>query len=515
MLKNVKTINLIKIISGSIGAVAIAAGIGLGYHYSNASNPYNNFYKRPTNFGDSSLQLSYQAAVRNGADVLVGTGFTHNSIMSTINKNSEFQHTGFLGVDVNFTGVNGWNVATVNFRTEQSGFLAAIVSAEYLNQNQDFFLDNKDDVLSYSAWGGMPGQSVDSYLSGFQQGIIYFNEKILPLLKQNNVKTDEGHNYQEIYLAFPNKFYAGGFGIGDANDIIDVIATGNCLLMNPNGTKLPSERHVRPKIVFPVAGPQTATMVNKVYVDHLRMAVVGVDTPMETDPMTTKNFDFKNNKYPKINGQACRSIIPFSAVKDMKNATAGILNNIVNGTVRESSNGYGGLGWYSVGDIKNQGAGISEDGYQSLVNVMVKAHLLDKEHATYDGAKEYFSNTYDISDAKNLTCDVIEGKNGESHQYIPLRSSGLLIEKKPNETDMEFETRKVQFEKNCDVFSQFLGNKMTALKNKDNKSEFQNSVKIVLSTPTSILFDHSFSESGYLSLCKFYEDQGCPIPSIK
>ncbi len=517
MLKNASTIRWTKIICGSLGAVAIGAGIGLGYHYSNSSNPYSEYFRRPTNYGDSALELSYQAAVRNGADVLIGAGFTQNAIISHINTSPIFNQTGFLGIDVSFSGQDGWNVSTINFRTEQSGFLAALAGAEYLNQNQDFFLKDANDVLSYCAWGGMGGQSVDSYLSGFQQGMLYFNNQILP--KLNGKMTHQNHPYQPIYLAFQKNLYAGGFGVGDGDSIIGDIIASQCTLMNDDGTIVKDEegnpKKVQPKLVFPVAGPQTATLVQRIVSDHLKIGVVGVDTGMENDPMTTANFNLKTNTYPTLNGQECKSIIPFSAIKDMEATTATVLTNILNGVNAQvapdqGGNGMGGLGWYSVGNIANNGTGISDAGHQTLINLMQTAGLLTGTNNSYQSVKTYFSTTYDLN--QKLTCNVIDGAN--SHKtYVQLRDPGWLISKTETETEQEYQQREANFIEQCHKFGQAMSQKLKALETKPNKSDFQNSIKLILSTPNSVLFDHSFSESAYLGLCRFYQEQNCPIPN--
>lgn len=519
MLKNIKTKKIIKILAGSFVAAAIGVGIGLGHHYTFQSNPYTQYFKRPTNYGDVSLEQSYQAAVLNGASVLIGAGFSHNNIISKINSEPAFKDVSFLGIDVAFSGKNAWNVSTVNFKTEQSGFFAAIAAAEYLNQNQNYFLKPNQDFFSYSAWGGISGQSVDSYLSGFQQGIIYYNKTLLPLLNKSNVKTRENKSYKKIYLAMPTKFYSGGFGVGDANSIIDEIITGNCTLLEPDGSPYigTSKSKVTPDIVFPVAGPQTATLVTKIYTNNSRIAVVGVDTAMENDPMTTKDFN-TNGQFPILNGKECKSIIPFSAIKDIENSTNGILNNILNGITQENdkdSGGFGGLGWYSVGDIKNNGAGISQNGEESITKIMIQSGLLNNDNSTYQNVKDYFTTQYNINDLTILKPEVINNNKGNKGNYVPLRDPGWLIQEQDGETQESFEIRKQEFINNTNKFAQQISKKLKTLQNEPNKNSFKNSIKIILSTPTSVLFDHSFSETAYLGLYKFYKNAGAPIPAIK
>lgn len=430
--------------AGGVGSVAIA--IPFANKACQELNPYMNDAAKPVDDTPGSLDQAYLSAAVNDAAVIVGAGFTHNEPISTVNTQKQYKDTSFLGLDVAYSGSNPYNVATVNFRTDQSGFLVALAAAEYLNQNRDFFVPHTDPTtnqqyFAYACWGGVPGQSVDSYLSGFQQGMQHFNKHKSP-------------DQLPVYFArdTQGKLYSGGFSADNADEIIQrLLFTGT----GGGGKVEETNSVVTPHVIFPVAGPQTDTLVTRIFADKLKIAVVGVDTPMENDPSVQRDFSMKTSTYPTLNGKEFKSIVPFSATKNLAVATECILNNILNNIYGlNESNNYGGLNYYSVGDYFNGGAGVS------------------------DNALPYLEKWLPIIDdaLNNLTTDIIGGTS-----YTQLRDQGWLDETESVQEQAKKQTKKIS----------------------DKLKEDKLKVKLILSTSTAVLMDNSFCEEAFKGVLNF------------
>lgn len=499
MLQSLKSKKLTKILGISSALLLTGCAVGISYYFTSTTNPYTNFYKRPTNYGDDALSQVYLSALHSGADILIGAGFAHQNVISTLSGNKQYQHEAFIGVDIFYSGQHGQNVCVANFKTEQSGFFAAIAAAEYLNQNQSFFINETSKHLSYSMWGGLPVDSVNSYLVGFQQGMIYYNTKILPILKSNKILTNENKEYQQIYMTCAPKFYADGFDPNNGDAIIENLLYKNTKTYDVENNKLISTGEL-PSIIFPVAGPQTGTLVTKIYNENLKIAVVGVDTAMEDD--LTMNREYRLNKLPILNGKPNKNIIAFSAIKDIQESVNKILQNIYNGVTEPANkDDFGGLGYSSIGTIKNNGAGISQSGYESLINICMKSNLINN---SYDDVKKYFSTTFDISDTNNLKPTIIYWENGvyTKKDIILYGESSWL--NAPNQNIDEFK-------KEANKFAQYMSNKLKSY----DKKQTLDTVKIILATPNTVLFDNSFAENVYLGLHDYFKYLGINIPLPK
>ncbi len=288
----------------SIGAVALAAtAIGVGYTQSQKANPYADFYRRPSQPGDTSLIDAYTSAVQLGAKVIVGPGFTQaNPIKASASQQYFKNHnTGFLLLDETFGAApGGYQVASVTYRVSEAGFLAGIALGEYLNYYQSIFAPGTDDRLTYAAWGGGPYATILTFMAGFQQGINYFNNFLIPTI--NNNKGNSTTKYKPIQQITDKESFAGGFAPQQGTPLAQRLFSGTGTQTWPvyeqgpvTGTSLPEWQNKSafedgpvgtgevPDAVLVVAGPQVTAAIDQLNLNNAKSVIVGVDVAQEED----------------------------------------------------------------------------------------------------------------------------------------------------------------------------------------------------------------------------------------
>lgn len=346
----------------------------------------NGLWKRP-GYDTISRIASYKYAFEDGAKVIVATGYNQQDglqqITSRTAENKQFKDSfangafvfvdGAMTADADSGAYNSdpYNVSSVSYRADDGSFLAGISTAVFLNLHQDYFL--KNGKLGVSAFVGLALPSTLNFFSGFRLGIHYWNTIMQPLIP----KVDATHNTLPVSWISPdgsnnpniNNFVSGSF---NANETAASALTGNMIAQGASA-------------IFPIAGPQTALVVNKIASDGSRAIVLGVDTAQEDTDSLKVNLPTGGSNV------GTGRIIQFSSVKNLKDSTNYILNAITdssgkyNGKQADTSNGNGtssggtsntevgykgyfGLGWNNVGTLTNAGVGVSNAGLQYLLN---------------------------------------------------------------------------------------------------------------------------------------------------
>lgn len=552
----------------SIGGVAVAGtAIGLGYTGSLVANPYVDFFRRPAYNTVGGLTDAYMSAVTNGAKVVVGAGFTHTNPITTAVSQSFFMKNkiGFVLLDDAFNkqNDNGYTVASITFRISEAAFLSGIALGEYLNYYQDIFAPGTDDRLTYAAWGGMIFGTVLSFMSGFQQGINYFNNILVPKINSNNL--NGGKTYKVIHQITSATSFSGGFAPQDGKKVAEE-------LMNGSGTKtwsiykqaeitnnsLPSwtnqddfkviaEKEI-PDAVLVAAGPQVSVAIDEINKNNTKTVIIGVDVAQENDLALNREYTA-----PLVNSDGTKKIekpISFSIMKDLANTTNKVLGNIKQGYATPSDQGntsqLGGLGWNSKGDLDNEGVSVSDAGKPFLYNALVKSGLLSGGLVIDNPAD--LKNISDLNSKYNQSKEIVKKqpdylynqgtrgttsgidyvpdsdfKNSSEHpgyqlrnQYVAPYTDGGVGSKPSNLVSQSYvfedniisqsivkdgdEQKHKDFVK---YVSDILQNDISNSNNNINVETLKNDVKVVLSESTTVLLDNSFSQSAFEGILRF------------
>lgn len=480
----------------NIGIAALCIGIPTavigGYFGMSKANPYYKYYRAPITGDTNGFISAYLSAQYLGANVIVAPGFTHKTPITDLFKQypEKVKNLGFLlldealttQIDSNFAPILGsdnkalldygaQNTWSINFRTDLGSIRTALALCMFLNDNDDVF--GVDGKLTFGMYGGLPFDSVTSFMGGMEAGINWFNSNVA-----GQQDTTTGKTLKPIEILTPvaniDSNFSGGFGPGDGDSII------NSYLQLPDIDSF-----------MPIAGPQLWSAQKKVIELNKKTILIGVDSPCENDAQN-KNLPFTNNGKKIGNGK----YVQFSSEKNLANAVDKALKLINNGNKLPDgekpsdysqfidSNNIGGFGTVAVGNIENNCAGVSEAGlpyFNRAVQIgggndPSKDTKFDEAvnmKYTYKGGEKSYANL------RKTFMNVLDTSNYSSDSYIngepvkPLDLKGFI--KKGDQQD-------------------------------DNK------IKIILSTPTSVLFDGSFSESAYLGMCNYYESMGIYIP---
>ena len=235
----------------------------------------NGIWKRPGS-DDQSRINTYENIKNDGSNIVLATGFNQQSALQEVTRvggpNIEkFKDTGFIFVDgamatsFGSSQSNPTNVASISYRADDGSFLVGLATAVYLNENWDLFYDAKPSTIGASSFVGLPIPSTVSLLNGFRLGLMYWN-KIAHL-----ITLDDGQAAIPIQWISPtdsftiNDFASGSF---DANEQKASAITRSLIAKDA-------------KVIFPIAGPQTALVVNTIAQSNKNVAVIGVDTPQE------------------------------------------------------------------------------------------------------------------------------------------------------------------------------------------------------------------------------------------
>ncbi|UUD37283.1 Purine nucleoside receptor A [Mycoplasmopsis californica] len=207
---------------------------------------------------------------KENVEFVIAPGFNHITAMGKFFKNHKDTNLKFILVDgvhnpMDFSAkppVAVWdaqhekNVAGITFNTNESAFFVGVYAAKYLVEIM------KDDTPMVSAWGGGNFPGVTDFITGFINGVKYYNETLLPEFKKTTpsakaVKFALSSNRTE---QFNSGFEPKGKGEGIAKALIGAGAD----------------------IIMPVAGSQTKNLLDEIAKssDEVkgRVKVIGVDT---------------------------------------------------------------------------------------------------------------------------------------------------------------------------------------------------------------------------------------------
>lgn len=480
-------------------SIAVITGVTVGgYFISSKSNPFLNYAKGPINNTIEAFQAVYYSYLINNAHLMVLPGFTLTESMSVSLLEPKYNDAAFLLVDDRYGGPATSQVAGASFRSDQGSFVTGVAIAMYLNENKDYFITSENDKLTWGTYGGMPFNSVLSFMTGVQLGIAWFNTEIAA----------KNANYEPIYqISLGNAerdIFSGGFGTNDGDYIIErfLLTDIDCLM--------------------PVAGPQTLTAINKILAKNKRTVVIGVDSPIENDKVVMTKKLPKSNNMPKID-----LIAPFSSLKNTGLITYNILENMAAGNSYDktiTNNNIGGLGYQSLGTIDNDCVGVSDNGKEYFINAM-KIAFPNDNISDYKTATNKL-NTVDLYQKLNTDnyrtfvtfdneyCDISKYeqavKNVKDYQKYPaLPEAGEVLAKMPDKVPNDLTNNFSQAE--WDYKKSAPERVKKYLDPKENKF-FQDEIKVVLSTPSSVLLDASFGQSCYDGIAAFYKNNDVILP---
>ena len=476
-----------------LGIGAISGIVAGGFASSKNADPYRTYYKQPTGDSVQDLISSYYAAVIEGARLLDLPGFTHQVPLETALPEQKFDNTGFMLLDSNAITPFTSQIATIQYRVDQGSFLVGIALGMYLNDYKDYFAPNATE-LTWATYGGWNFSSVTSYMAGFQNGIRWFNENIVP-------KHPGMLPLVEKFIGPTNNDnFAGGFGPSQGNTMI-----ARLLQLGINA-------------LIPVAGPQSVTAVNMIAAQKLRTALIGVDSPLEKSGAVSNLYlpkpSSSNVKYPG-------RIVAFSSLKNLDTTSFQMMKYIDEGIsyTDPGDHDIGGFGFNSLGTLANGGVGISDAGKPYFIQAM---KLLKPSINTYQDAVSLLESEPGYQKAvspegmvfwstpefnKNPPNDPKKyNEHGAFTFSLPLH--GTAYPKMPMEvpSDLIGKITQPEWTKRRDF------NLKGFIVRGDQADT--NKIKEILSSSTSILLDQSFSETTYIGLWMFFKYYQINIPAV-
>lgn len=238
-----------------------------------------------------NLMTSYNKAVFINSEVIVASGFLHHDALVR-SQNGVLKHkTKFVFVDGDTPNTEvpreNKQLAGLLYKAEQSGFLAGLAGAIWLVANHEKYDSNG---LKMSTFGGLPAQTIVSYMMGYYWGVYYLNNyRTNPdLLKMvNDIRTKNSisaiglsaftSQYQISFDKIPTQF-TGGFDSGSKQS---KAITSQLIDFN------------REDIVMPVAGAQTVDLLSAIKSSSINnnAKVIGVDVDQ------TKQYEYAKNMF--------------------------------------------------------------------------------------------------------------------------------------------------------------------------------------------------------------------------
>lgn len=233
--------------------------------------------KQPAKADDALFIDAYKAAFKSEAEIIVANGGFHQNAISKFvkdNKNKWVIYTDEQFTSDTSEGEPITKAASLTFSAEQSGFLAGIAAAVYLNINYETY---KNTGLNIGSFGGANITGVTSFMAGLKASTEWWNNKIakkeqdelksiIKILKRNDADTSK--DVQEVHDVTGNEdsLVTTGFDPGNAK-------TKSAI------EYLLDAKHTA-DVIMPVAGPQTGDVLNFLEKDdkYKNIRVMGVDT---------------------------------------------------------------------------------------------------------------------------------------------------------------------------------------------------------------------------------------------
>ena len=208
--------------------------------------------------------IVHSHALRKGSIIL--GGFLHETPVAQFiaQYHDTFEKVSYLMLDSNFSEEH---ISTTSFRSDQASFLCGIAICQYLQSRyDDVYSKVNNGKLAVGTFGGLPIPTVTSFMGGFEWGIYFFNNFILPKYIGYNdwdQATKDKRTVDLISAGKSTSFYTNSFNTGDARLLVQQLLTQGA------------------DAILPVAGPQTIDAVNEVRCEHSPTVVIGVDTDQE------------------------------------------------------------------------------------------------------------------------------------------------------------------------------------------------------------------------------------------
>ncbi len=488
----------------TFGSVAAITAVSISYVLNMNTGAIFSYYANPTANTPIGILDSYKTLAKRNVEIIVAAGFSHSSPIELAYNPANlktFKDIGFILLDEIFSfggdtpALASANTASASFRSDLGSFQTGIASAILLNKNQEYFMpENFDDntntpsrtSFKWAGYGGATFESVTSFLGGFQQGINFFNEIVLPAY--NNLPTSINKYLPIEHKTIDNKnFLKASFEIGGGSEISDLYL--NPMTPGVNGVDL----------FLPVAGPQINDAINSIRkFNNVKTILIGVDSAVEDD--ININIPLRNGAHVG-NGQ----IIQMSSLKRLDIVDKKILEIIQNGNKAPTKkdkdgnditdvyyeeligeNRIGGFGTHSVGNLENGSVGVSQTGNQYFQEALTIPGVL----------KAYNEKLIFLSTPPGMIYVCIQKGVPTIFKYGADAASPLIQNFVPYSLEATIPP---------------LNKKNFIIK---NNQDYDQKILVSLSTTTTLLKDASFSQSTYEGIFEFLKSLGINIPKI-
>ncbi len=392
------------------------------------------YWRRPVN---SNRENTFRQIFNGGANLIIAPGFNHKDAVEKVANQMKDKGFILLDSDVDTTKGDFTNVASFTFRAEQSGFLAGIATAEFLNMNKDIFA-NKDKGDNELKVGGFVGQAIPTttdFLAGFQSGIIAYNIKINNENPKQKMPIKWANLGNDISSYSSNSFSAG------------------------EGRQIALELLVKEEVdaIIPIAGPQTRDAISIILENNRPAIVIGVDSEQEINDdiqnqLQKKHLEDKVLKNANGEPLGNSNILQFSAIKKLDEAVYRVLVSIFNennpnNELENNDNNIPvyGFGYNNFGTLANETVGVSKAGLEWIKlfdeNWVTSSNdilLFNSDGGIYDNSiynlleDKGLMYLDDISVIKNVS--ELDNKNHVSSNVFPYGDNRLvskLLDKSP------------------------------------------------------------------------------------
>lgn len=253
-------------------------------------------YLFPQSFDVNGYMEMYDLLYENGTSVTIQMGnFYQGESLKKIYSQLEQSNKDVSNFKSIYLDDSNWslrdyeNIISIYFLANEASFVAGVLGAMYLVSTYE-----DPSEWNITTWGGLPYDSVVQLMSGFEQGINWFNYYYLGTDINGNPATSSGvveslnvapgqkvdlFNYNDEHVDYSKKaldggkYYTNSFNAGDAEDEALVLID-----------------QLDAKIIFPVAGGQTLDALSKIDALGSEAKVIGVDT----DARFTYSEDYKD-----------------------------------------------------------------------------------------------------------------------------------------------------------------------------------------------------------------------------
>lgn len=357
----------------------------------NKTSDYSGHATKPTSDDNTGFSTVYDAAIRDGTKVLALCGYNHVGPLTDFRASDPDSNQGaYILIDGQM--LNDDHIASVQFRTDQSAFLATISACQYLEDNYESIYSHVNGgKLCIGVYGGMAIPTVTIFMGGAELGIWFFNNYILPI-EYPDQEEQEQRTIHLIDNGCQEAFFTGTFTIGDAR------------LMTQELLSLGAD------IIFPIAGPQTADTCAEIQRQGVPCRVIGVDTDQENSDLGNYTSTSPYNKGEKIIYCSAEKNLAFLTAMELDASARGIrgfywqdsANDWVEYTGKkiadlskdEKTSLIGTYGYTTVANANNNGIMVSEAGQDKLIDAFKKYFgTLGKTITDWDDCLDAFDET--------------------------------------------------------------------------------------------------------------------------